>query len=36
MLIEGMVVAGKWRTSVLLAQVFLAQQLLTFLVKNIH
>jgi hypothetical protein len=36
MLIEGMVVAGKWRTFVLLGQAFLVQQLPMLLVKNTH
>ena len=36
MLIEGMVVAGKWKISVLLVRAFLALQLPIFLAKNIH
>jgi hypothetical protein len=36
MLIEGMVVAGKWRTFVLLVPAFLVQQLQIISVKNIH
>jgi hypothetical protein len=36
MLIEGMVVAGKWRTFVLWVLAFLVQQLQTLSVKNIH